>query len=51
MPDLDMGKIDTAKMPSDVHSRYEHVLYLSQRKYYWLMVFAGGFLFLFSVIL
>jgi len=48
MPELDMGKIDTTKLPATTHADFEYMLYTSQRKYFWLMFLSGGFFFLFS---
>ena len=48
MPELSMGKIDTDSLPKDVHNKYEHMIYLTQRKYYMAMLLLGCVLFLFG---
>lgn len=48
MPKLEMGKLDVGNMPRNVHGKYEHMLYLSQRKYWWMMFFTGAILFMVS---
>lgn len=51
MPKLEMGTIDTDKIPADTHERYTMLLIYNERKYWWIMFFTGGALFFLSTIL